>query len=224
MLQCQPERLKILTKKVSDAYKGRTGVRHSIARKHAQAMMEENMCTDQQNIQPPMALTPVGVVRSPIKAPILMAKDSGLSLELRTEKVKEHHRQVKTGISELVIDKQWEPLLDGVEGFSHILVLYWPHLIESSRRNLKKVHPMGRKDLPEQGIFATCSPARPNPVLVTAVALKERKGNVLTVQGLEAVDGSPIIDIKPYSQSYMIIEALKSPDWMEQIRSELDED
>lgn len=187
-------------------------------------MMEENMRTDQQNTQPLMALNPVGVVRSPIKAPMLMVKDSGLSLELRPEKVKEHHCQVKTGISELVIYKQWEPLLDGVEGFSHILVLYWPHLIDPSRRNLKKVHPMGRKDLPEQGIFATCSPARPNSVLITAVALKERKGNVLTVQGLEAVDGSPIIDIKPYSQSYMVIESLKSPDWMEQIRSELDED
>lgn len=126
--------------------------------------MEENMRTDQQNTQPLMALNPVGVVRSPIKAPMLMVKESGLFLELRTEKVKEHHRQVKTGISELVIYKQWELLLDGVEGFSHILVLYWPHLIDPSRRNLKKVHPMGRKDLPEQGIFATCSPARPGPI------------------------------------------------------------
>ncbi len=171
-----------------------------------------------------MVLNPVGVVRSPFKAPMLMAKDSGLSLELRMEKVKEHHGQVKSGISELVLDKQWEALLDGVEGFSHILVLYWPHLLDPCRRNLKKVHPMGRKDLPEQGIFATCSPARPNPVLVTAVALKERKGNVLTVQGLEAVDGSPIIDIKPYSQNYMTIGALKNPDWMTQILNELDED
>ena len=171
-----------------------------------------------------MNLTPVGVVRSPFKTPMLMARDSGLSLELRMEKVKEHHRQVKEGISELVIDKQWEALLDGVDGFSHILVLYWPHLIDPSRRSLKKVHPMGRKDLPEQGIFATCSPARPNPVLVTAVALKKRKGNVLTVQGLEAVDGSPVIDIKPYSKSYMIIESLKSPEWMEQVLRELDEE
>ncbi|WP_020589892.1 tRNA (N6-threonylcarbamoyladenosine(37)-N6)-methyltransferase TrmO [Desulfobacter curvatus] len=182
------------------------------------------MPTDQQNTPASMALNPVGVVRSPFKTPMLMADDSGLSLELRMEKVKEHHRQVKTGISELVIDKQWESLLDGVEGFSHLLILYWPHLMNPARRNLKKVHPMGRKELPEQGIFATCSPARPNPVLVTAVVLKERKGNILTVQGLEAVDGSPIIDIKPYSQSYMIIDSLKSPDWMEQIRSELDED
>jgi len=182
------------------------------------------MCTDHQNTQPPMTLNPVGVVRSPFKAPMLKARDSGLSLELRSEKVKEHYRRVKTGISELVIDKQWEPLLDGVEGFSHILVLYWPHLIDPSRRTLKKVHPMGRKDLPEQGIFATRSPARPNPVLVTAVALKKRTGNVLTVQGLEAVDGSPIIDIKPYSQSYIVNEALKNPDWMEQIIRDLNGD
>lgn len=181
------------------------------------------MPADRQNSQSSMALDPVGVVRSALEKPMLTAKDSGLSLELRMEKIKEHHRRVKTGTSELIIYEQWESLLDGIEGFSHILVLYWPHLIDPSRRNLKKVHPMGRKDLPEQGIFATCSPARPNPVLVTAVALKERKNNVLTVQGLEAVDGSPIIDIKPYSQNYMVIESLKSPDWMEQIRSEMDE-
>ncbi|MGB5986962.1 MAG: tRNA (N6-threonylcarbamoyladenosine(37)-N6)-methyltransferase TrmO, partial [Desulfobacterales bacterium] len=45
-----------------------------------------------------------------------------------------------------------------MEGFSHIVVLYWPHLIDPKRRTLRKVHPMGRKDLPRQGIFAIRSP------------------------------------------------------------------
>lgn len=170
-----------------------------------------------------MNLTPVGIVRSPLKDPILTASKSGLSLGLDKVKVIAHREQVAECISELVIDSRWEALLEGVEGFSHILVLYWPHLIDPERRTLKKVHPMGRKDLPEQGIFATCSPARPNPVLVTAVALKERNGNILTVQGLEAVDGSPVIDIKPYSKSYMVAGDLKSPDWMTQINKELED-
>lgn len=80
---------------------------------------------------------------------------------------------------------------------------------------------MGRKDLPIQGIFATCSPARPNPVLVSVVPLLERLGNVLKVQGLDAVDGSPILDIKPYVQPHCGVERATVPAWMEQIHKDL---
>ena len=170
----------------------------------------------------PMQLTPVGVVRSGIKTPMLSAGESGLSLEMRMEKAKAHHREVESSISELVIDPEWAELLDGIEGFSHVLVLYWPHLLDPARRNLRKVHPMGRKDMPIQGIFATCSPARPNPVLVSAVPLVARKGNILAVKGLEAVDGSPIIDVKPYSKNYLQVEGLKMPAWMEQLHREME--
>ncbi len=171
----------------------------------------------------PIQLTPVGVVRSEIKTPMLSANDTGLSLEMRMEKVKAYHRQVEEGICALVIDPQWEELLDGIEGFSHVLVLYWPHLLDPARRTLRKVHPMGRKDMPVQGIFATCSPARPNPVLVSAVPLVARKGNILEVRGLEAVDGSPIIDVKPYSKSYLQVGGLKMPEWMEQLHREMED-
>ncbi len=175
-----------------------------------------------QQDTPEMDLQPVGVVRSKIVEPILSAGESDLSLEMRMESVKAHHREVEECICELVIDPEMEELLDGIEGFSHVLVLYWPHLIDPARRRLRKVHPMGRKDMPMQGIFATCSPARPNPVLVSAVSLVARNGNVLTVKGLEAVDGSPIIDVKPYSKSYLMVDKLKMPDWMEQIHRELE--
>jgi tRNA-Thr(GGU) m(6)t(6)A37 methyltransferase TsaA len=173
---------------------------------------------------PEMTLQPIGIVRSTIKTPMLSAGESGLSLNARMEKIKTYHRQVEDCVCELVIDPQWAELLDGIEEFSHVLVLYWGHLIDPARRNLRKVHPMGRKDLPMQGIFATCSPARPNPVLVSAVPLVARTANVLSVKGLEAVDGSPIIDVKPYSKSYLTVEKLKMPAWMEQIHRELETD
>ena len=80
---------------------------------------------------------------------------------------------------------------------------------------------MGREDLPLQGVFATCSPARPNPILVSAVQLLGRNGDVLKVKGLDAVDGSPIIDVKPYSQHYLRVENPRIPAWMEQINREL---
>jgi len=103
-----------------------------------------------------------------------------------------------------------------------MLVLYWPHLIDPERRLLGKVHPMGRKDLPRQGIFATCSPARPNPVLVSAVPLLERTGNTLKVRGLEAVNGSPVIDIKPYTASCCGAENATVPEWMAQLHRQMD--
>ncbi len=168
-----------------------------------------------------MELIPVGEVHSQIKTPMLSADESDIELKGRKEKVREHHEKVEKNICELFIFSQWEELLDGVEGFSHILVLFWPHLIDPERRNLRKVHPMGRKDLPLQGIFATCSPARPNPVLVSAVRLLERTGNVLKVKGLDAVDNSPVIDIKPYVLPYYGTENSTVPEWMIQIHKDL---
>ena len=67
------------------------------------------------------------------------------------------------------------------------------------------------------GVFATCSPARPNPILVTTVRIIEKKENTLQVQGLEAVDGSPIIDIKPYTATYCSAEDVRISNWMHQI-------
>lgn len=154
-----------------------------------------------ENNWPEMQLTPIGMVKSDIKTPMLTAGTSDLELQDRMDQIREYHRKVQACVCELTIFPQWEELLDGIEGFSHVLVLYWPHLIDPERRTLRKVHPMGRKDLPRQGIFATCSPARPNPVLVSAVPLLERHGNTLKVKGLEAVDGTPTPSRGPYHAS-----------------------
>lgn len=104
--------------------------------------------------------------------------------------------------SELVIDDEYSDCLDGVEEFSHVLVMYWSHLAEDDGRTVTTVHPAGRKDMPVVGVFATRSPVRPNPVCVTTVEVLGRNGNVLTVKGLDAVDGSPVIDIKPHLPHY----------------------
>jgi tRNA (adenine37-N6)-methyltransferase len=95
-------------------------------------------------------------------------------------------------------------------------------LLSSEKRIVRRVHPMGRKDIPKQGVFATCSPARPNPVLVSAVQLVDRQGNILHVKGLDAVDGTPVIDIKPYVDSYHRVEKPSVPDWMRQLHAELE--
>ena len=170
---------------------------------------------------PQMQLSPVGEVKSELKSPSLKADESGLTLEKRMDRLKKEQKKIKSLICEIHMFKEYEALLEGVEGFSHILVLYWPHLIDPARRALEKVHPMGRKDIPMQGIYATCSPIRPNPILVSAVKLLKRENTILQVQGLEAVDGSPIVDIKPYNTNYYGVFDATVPEWMEQIQKEL---
>ena len=165
-----------------------------------------------------ITLKPIGVVVSQIKTPSLKTDKQGLKAE--SEKDKEHKRPEDLEC-ELHILEKYSSLLDGVEDFSHLLVLYWPHLIDQKKRKtLQKVHPMGRQDIPEQGIFATCSPTRPNPVLVTACTLLKRNDNVLLVKDFEAVDGSPIIDIKVYNPRYYRPENVHVADWMQKIFEE----
>jgi tRNA-Thr(GGU) m(6)t(6)A37 methyltransferase TsaA len=185
--------------------------------------MEERMNVSNSK-QTTLQIHPVGTVSSPIKDPSLKAGASGIERSGDKKKTRENHRRIKETVSELVIEEEWQELLDGIEEFSHALVLYWPHLIEQERRKLKKVHPMGRKDLPLTGIFATRSPARPNPILVSVVRIVERRHNILRVMGLEAVDGSPVLDIKPHIKSYDTLEHPRIAPWMEQIQSELEGD
>ncbi|VBB41954.1 putative S-adenosyl-L-methionine-binding protein MTH_1797 [uncultured Desulfatiglans sp.] len=170
---------------------------------------------------PDMHLHPVGFVRSDIKSPVLAPGDGDLELQEKKEAIRQHHEKVEGGVCELVIFRDFAELLEGVEDFSHVMVLYWPHLIDPSKRQLRKVHPMGRKDLPLRGIFSTCSPARPNPILVSVVPLLERDGNILRVKGLEAVDGSPIIDIKPFVEPSHGAKNPKVPEWMSRIHRDL---
>lgn len=168
-------------------------------------------------------ITPVGYVKSELTE-MNFRPDKETDPETRKQQVKTHREQVKNAVSELVIYQDFEELLDGIDAFSHIVVLFWPHKLDDDRRKLTKVHPMGRKDLPQQGIFATRSPARPNPVLVSSVQLLERSGNILRVQGLEALDKSPIIDIKPVTRHYEGIENPTVPDWIKQISEDLESD
>ena len=182
---------------------------------------------------PQMLLRPVGVVRNEVKKPSLVADSGDLEwqanmVQARSElgglshlKPQPHFGAAFQGvISELVIDSDLEGILDGIEDFSHIMVLYWAHHVPPEGRSLLKGHPMGRRDLPLTGIFATCSPARPNPICLIAVRLLERKGNVLKVGGLDAIDGSPLIDIKPYLPNYYAVADAKRADWMMRIERE----
>ncbi len=116
-------------------------------------------------------------------------------------------------VSEIVIEESLAEGLDEIEGFSHIIVLFWMHKVKSKIPPIK-VRPMGRKDASPVGVFASRSPNRPNRIGKMTVRLLERRGNVLKVKGLDALDGAPVIDIKPYLPGYDSVEDTEVPDWI----------
>ena len=105
------------------------------------------------------------------------------------------------------------PALLGIEGYSHLFVLYWMHLRDDEgNRGTLQVTPPRHEGAPLTGVFACRSPSRPNPIGLTVVELKRVEGCVLEVSGLDALEGSPVVDIKPYSRGDSYPEA-RSPGW-----------
>jgi tRNA-Thr(GGU) m(6)t(6)A37 methyltransferase TsaA len=94
------------------------------------------------------------------------------------------------------VDPRFAAGLQDVEGCSHLLVLYW---MDRSRRDLVLQAPRHYGDL--HGTFSLRSPARPNPIAASVVKLLQVSGNSLSVVGLDCLDGTPLIDIKPYFAS-----------------------
>ncbi|HEY7664114.1 MAG TPA: tRNA (N6-threonylcarbamoyladenosine(37)-N6)-methyltransferase TrmO [Xanthobacteraceae bacterium] len=94
------------------------------------------------------------------------------------------------------VDPSWAPALEGVETCTHIVVLYW---MDRSRRDL--VIQVPRHYGAGRGTFALRSPARPNPIAFSVARLLGVSGNRLSVVGLDCLDGTPLLDIKPYFAS-----------------------
>ncbi len=142
----------------------------------------------------PMTIEPIGEVRCQIKQPIRQGWGNV--------------------VSELVLKPEFAETTEGLEGFSHIIVLFWMHKVYPHPSPWGKIHPRGRQDLPLVGLFATRSPIRPNPIGMATVKLLERQGNILKVIGLDAIDGTPILDIKPYLPENDYVATAKFPDWV----------
>ena len=140
---------------------------------------------------------PIGVVRSVLKDPADAPKQGALTAQE----------------AEIVVDPAYFAALSGLErrvapagkaafgDRTHrkdgkIIVICWMH---GADRDRLKVHPRDREDRPERGVFSTRSPHRPNPLSLHTVTLLGIEGNVLRVCGMDAIDGTPVVDIKPHS-------------------------
>ena len=100
-------------------------------------------------------------------------------------------------VCEVTVFEPWVPALDGIERYEVIELLYW---LDKSRRDLVTQSP--KSDGRTTGTFALRSPVRPNPIGTSLVRLEGRDGAVLRVRGLDCLDGTPLIDIKPSRCTY----------------------
>ncbi len=168
-----------------------------------------------------ITLTPIGVVRNKSRQP---SWGEAMGRHTWQERAARMDAQ-RQSVSEIIVNKEYADALDGIEEFSHLTVIFWAHLVPPERRDAtRRVHPMGNEDFPLVGVFATHSPVRPNPILITVARLLERNGNILRVSGLDALDGSPVLDIKPYAPYRLEREEVRTADWMRRINREFDGD
>ncbi|MGZ8228960.1 MAG: tRNA (N6-threonylcarbamoyladenosine(37)-N6)-methyltransferase TrmO [Burkholderiales bacterium] len=144
-----------------------------------------------------IACTPIGTVKCPV-----------------TEMSQGHWGEVE---SEIHVDPLYAPGLAGLDAFSHVMVVFYLHRMEPfdpAKRLLR--HPRGMEHLPKVGVFAQRTKHRPNPIGVTAVELRAIRGNVVVVRGLDALDGTPVLDLKPYVPLFDRVDDARTPEWVTQ--------
>jgi tRNA-Thr(GGU) m(6)t(6)A37 methyltransferase TsaA len=140
----------------------------------------------------PVVMRPIGIVRNAIAEP----RPHGW----------EHVR------SDIILREELSPMLEGIDEYSHIIVVFTFHRVPDGERR-ERVPPRGRERVPEQGVLATRSQLRPNPIGVAVVPLMKRRKNILRVEGLDAIDGTPVLDIKPYFAHHDAVPAARIPEW-----------
>ena len=141
----------------------------------------------------PVTLRPIAVVRNGIREP-RMSGWEGVR-------------------SDIILRQDLEPVLDGIDSYSHLIVVFYMQRVPESEKDWAHVHPRGDARYPLQGVLATRSPRRPNPIGVAVVPLLHRRRNILRVRGLDALDGTPVLDIKPYLPQYDSVPDARLPEW-----------
>lgn len=117
-------------------------------------------------------------------------------------------------ISEVIVDEKFTEALDGIDDYSHVIIVYW---MDKVKGHVVKHQPQGNPNVPVVGIFACRCPRRPNPIAITTVKLLEHKKNKIIVKGLDVLDGTPVIDIKPYWPQYDKVENERIPSWVNKL-------
>lgn len=115
----------------------------------------------------------------------------------------------------LRIAKEFVPGLLGLDGYSHVVVLYWFDRNDTpEKRKILQLHPRGNKKNPLTGVFACRSPFRPNLIALTVCRILSVEGDAVKVENIDAFDKTPILDLKPYIPSIDSATQVRMPAWV----------
>ena len=121
-------------------------------------------------------------------------------------------------LSEIKLEESLpEESLDGIETFSHAEILFYFDQVANEKDIPLFRHPRGNQDWPQVGIFVQRNKDRPNHLGLTIVSVVKREGRSLFVKGLDAVDGTPVLDIKPVFSEFLPRETIRQPEWSHEL-------
>ena len=120
--------------------------------------------------------------------------------------------------SKIVLHKNLAPALLGLGAFSHLLIIFWMH--QAKPPTILQRRPQNRDDMPNAGLLSQRSKHRPNPIGVTAVPLVRITSCEVVVRGLDAVNGTPVLDIKPYYPQYDSPTGAQVPEWVNRLMAD----
>ncbi len=149
---------------------------------------------------------------------------------IKTRFTDEEVRKALNGVPGIVeVYEEYKEGLEGIDGFSHIILITYLHKVTEERKKVLKVrhkrlvmHGFKLEELPEVGVFCTDSPHRPTPIGITIAKLIKREGRFLHVENLDLFDGTPVLDIKPYTPDRVISDKeLRFPEWFTKLYNEV---
>jgi tRNA-Thr(GGU) m(6)t(6)A37 methyltransferase TsaA len=119
--------------------------------------------------------------------------------------------------SRILLYEEYAGGLSGLDGFSHAIIVTHLHQAHYEKEKHLRSRPRDLESMPKVGIFSQRSKDRPNPIGVTAVRIISVGHDYLDVQGLDAINGTPVLDIKPYYPNFDRIDAPEVPDWVKEL-------
>jgi len=146
----------------------------------------------------------------------IIVKPIGYVKNSRVNPIDDNWSSVESTIE--LIDDLPDECLDGIEQFSHVEILYYFN--KSTKTLTGSEHPRENSAYPKVGIFAQRKKDRPNHIGATIVKVVRRQGHQLVVQNLDAIDGTPIIDIKPVFTEYLPQGDVRQPEWSHELMKE----
>lgn len=150
-------------------------------------------------------LNPIGTIKTPF---------------FKLENMPTQPYGAKDTLAKVIVNEDYQEGLKDLDGFSHIYLIYYFHKIKEHKLS---VVPFNDKMNMQRGVFSTRTPVRPNKIGLSKVRIESVEGNVITVRGIDILDGTPLLDIKPYIENFDVVYGDVSSGWMTSSKEDIEQ-